>query len=177
MEYKAIRLAQFRGAKLIVLDPRRSENAEVADIWLPLRSGTDAELIAKAARMYATTGPATIPWSPITDQQVSSTSAIRLQAMPRPITGNLDIDGGENLLPFNPAVRSDSEIEMHEVLSDEQKAKQLGSEQFPTFTYRGTSKLSDACEKVWGVRWANLVSGCYMAHPMAVFKAMAEDDP
>ena len=228
MEYKAIRLAQSRGAKLIVLDPRRSENAEVADIWLPLRSGTDAamflgwmhviieeelydkefvenwcegweqfvervreypldrvakitgvdaELIAEAARMYATTGPATIPWSPITDQQVSSTSAIRLQAILRAITGNLDIDGGENLLAFNPAVRSDSEIEMHEALSEKQKAKQLGSEQFPTFTYRGTGKLSDACEKVWGVRWANLVSGCYMAHPMAVFKAMAENDP
>ena len=189
MEYKAIRLAQSRGAKLIVLDPRRSENAEVADIWLPLRAGTDAamflgwahviieeglydkefvenwpegwepfvervreypldrvakitgvdaELIARAARMYATTAPATIPWSPITDQQVSSTSAIRLQAILRAITGNLDIDGGESLLGFNPAVRSDSEIEMHEVLPDTQKAKQLGSDQFPTFTYRGT---------------------------------------
>ena len=42
MEYKAIRMAQAQGAKLIVLDPRRSENAERADVWLPLRAGTDA---------------------------------------------------------------------------------------------------------------------------------------
>jgi hypothetical protein len=35
--YNKIRRAQERGAKLIVLDPRRSENAELADLWLPLR--------------------------------------------------------------------------------------------------------------------------------------------
>ena len=42
MEYKSIRMRQAKGARLIVLDPRKSENAEVADIWLPLRAGTDA---------------------------------------------------------------------------------------------------------------------------------------
>ena len=228
MEYKALRMAQANGAKLIVVDPRRSENAERADIWLPLRSGTDAamslgwlnviieealydkafvrdwtvgfdelaarareypldrvaqitgvdaELIAKAARMYATTSPASIPWTPVTDQQTSSTSAIRLQCMLRAITGNLDIEGGDQFVGFSPAVRSDSEIEAHEALAPEQKAKQLGSDQFPVFTYRGTSAFCDASERVWGARWANLVGGCYMAHPMAVFKAMAESDP
>jgi anaerobic selenocysteine-containing dehydrogenase len=186
IEYKAIRLAQSRGAKLIVLDPRKSENAEVADVWLPLRAGTDAamllgwmnviiseglydkdfvrdwvvgfdefverlreyplervakitgcnaELIAKAARMYATSGPACIPWTPVTDQQVSSTSAIRLQCMLRALCGHLDVKGGDTFLGFNPAVRSNSEMEMHEALSPQQKAKQLGSEQFPVFTY------------------------------------------
>ena len=228
MEYKSIRMRQAKGAKLIVLDPRKSENAEVADVWLPLRAGTDAamtfgwlnviideelydkefvrdwttgfeefvarareypldrvaeitgvdaELIRKAARMYATSGPATIPWSPITDQQVSSTSAIRLQCILRAITGNLDVKGGDTFVGFSPTVRSDTEIEMHHMLSDEQKAKQLGSDEFPVFTYRGMEALGDATEKVWGTRWANLINGCYMANPMAVFKAMADADP
>lgn len=228
MEYKAIRIAQAKGAKLIVLDPRRSENAEVADIWLPLRAGTDAamalgwlnviieeelydkdfvrdwtvgfdafaerardypldrvaeitgvdaELVAEAARLYATSGPATIPWSPITDQQVSSTSAIRLQCALRALCGNLDVKGGDTFIGFNPAVRSDTEIEMHEVLSDAQKAKQLGSDDHPVFTYRGQAALADATEKVWGTRWANVAAGCYMANPMSVFKAMADGDP
>lgn len=206
MEYKAIRLAQANGAKLIVLDPRKSENAERADLWLPLRSGTDAalllgwlnviieeelydkafvrdwtvgfdalaaraaeypldrvaeitgvdaDLIAESARMYATEGPSCIPWTPVTDQQVSSTSAIRLQAMLRALCGHLDVTGGDQLIGFSPAVRSDSEIEMHEVLAPEQKAKQLGADQFPAFTYRGTTPFCDASEKVWGIRWAN----------------------
>ncbi len=33
------------GAKLIVIDPRRTELAELADVWMPLQSGTDAALI------------------------------------------------------------------------------------------------------------------------------------
>ena len=228
LEYKSIRVAQSNGAKLIVLDPRKSENAQAADLWLPLRAGTDAamtfgwinvileeglydrdfvrdwtvgfdefaarvrdyplsrvaeitgvepELIAKAARMYAEASSAVIPWSPITDQQVSSTSAIRLQCALRALTGNLDVKGGETFVGFNPTMRSDTEIELHDQLSDEQKAKQLGADEFPVFTYRGMAALGDPTEKVWGHRWANLVGGCYMANPMSVFKAMADDDP
>jgi anaerobic selenocysteine-containing dehydrogenase len=228
MEYKSIRMAQANGAKLIVMDPRRSENAEQADIWLPLRAGTDAAMtfgwlnviieeglydeafvrdwcegfepfaervreypldrvagitgcdaedIAAAARMYATSKPAAIPWSPITDQQVSSTSAIRLQCALRAITGNLDIKGGEMMVGFNPGVRSDTEVEMHHLLAPEQKAKQLGADRHPVFTYRGMETLGEPTKRVWGHEYANLVSGCYMANPMAVFKAMAEDDP
>tara|TARA_Y100000588_G_scaffold293922_1_gene313711 strand:- start:723 stop:2048 length:1326 start_codon:yes stop_codon:yes gene_type:complete len=66
---------------------------------------------------------------------------------------------------------------MHELLPETQKAKQLGNEEFPVFTYRGMEALGDATEKVWGTRYANLVNGCYMANPMAVFKAMADSDP
>ena len=228
LEYKSIRTAQAAGAKLIVLDPRKSENADVADIWLPLRAGTDAamtlgwlnviieealydkefvtkwihgfdefaqrvreyplarvaeitgveeSLIRDAARMYATSGPAAIPWSPITDQQVSSTSAIRLQCALRALTGNLDVKGGEMFSGFNPGVRSDSEIELHDRLPQAQKDKQLGAAEFPVFTYRGMAPMDDKTEEVWGHRYANLVGGCYMANPMAVFKAMADSDP
>ncbi len=228
MEYKAMRMAQAKGAKLIVQDPRMSENAERADIWLPLRAGTDAamslgwlnvifeeelydkafvrdwtvgfeklaervreypldrvaditgvdaELIQKAARMYATEGPSSIPWTPITDQQVSSTSAIRLQCMLRAVTGNLDVKGGDTFVGFSPAVRSDSEIEAHEVLPDVQKMKQLGVDHTPVYTYRGMRAFEDACEKVWGIRYANLSNGCYMSNPMRLFKAMTDGDP
>ena len=228
IEYKTIRTAQAGGARLIVLDPRKSENAEAADIWLPLRAGTDAamtfgwlnvileeelydkdfvrdwtvgfdafaervreyplervanitgvdvELIQRAARMYATAKPAAIPWSPITDQQVSSTSAIRLQCALRAITGNLDIKGGEMFAGFNPRMRSDTEVEMHHRLPKAQQAKQLGADEFPVFTYRGMEPLGDATERVWGHRYANLVGGCYMANPAAVFKAMADGKP
>lgn len=228
MEYKSIRMAQANGAKLIVLDPRRSENAEAADIYLPLRAGTDAamtmgwlniiieeelydkdfvrdwcvgfdefaarvreypvervaeitgcepEQIRAAARMYATAEPACIPWSPITDQQVSSTSAIRLQCALRALCGNVDVKGGEMFVGFNPNMLSDTEVEMHHMLSPEQQAKQLGSAEHPVFTYRGMEALMEPTKRVWGHEYANLVSGCYMANPMSVFKAMATDEP
>jgi len=226
--YNAIRQAQNRGAKLIVLDPRRSESAERADIWLPLRAGTDAamclgwlhviineglydkdfvarwthgfeelrqrvdeydlnrvakitgcsaELIAKAARMYATQGPSTIPWTPITDQQRNSTSAIRLQSILRAICGFLDVPGGELLNGFHPGVIPESTIEGHEFLSSAQRAKQLGSIKHPVCTYRGTEALREPTLRVWGHEYANILMGSYMANPSSTFRAMADGDP
>ena len=226
--YNAIRSAKARGAKVIVLDPRVSDQAEGADLHLRLRAGTDAamclgwlkviideglynkafvkkwcvgfeqlrervneyplervaeitgveqNLIADAARMYAKADGAVIPWTPITDQQVSSTSAIRLHSILRAITGNLDVVGGEILGGFNPGYIPESELGLHEQLSDAQKAKQLGYDDHPAFTYRAAEKLKEATERVWGFPYADLVMGCQMANPTNVFRAMSSGDP
>ena len=226
--YNMIRQAQARGAKLIVVDPRKSSSAKRADIWLPIKVGSDGallfgmlkviideelydkdfvknwtvgfeefkqrvdefplervakltgcepEMIARAARMYATSGPACIPWTPITDMQRNSTSAIRLQASLRAICGNLDVPGGDKMegLPadyINPAM-----VEMHHVLSDEQKAKQLGSDTYPLFTYRGQDCFREPTKKVWGQEWVNIATGCMMVPPSSLFRAMAGEGP
>ena len=170
--YNSIRAAKTRGAKVIVLDPRVSDQAEGADIHLRLRAGTDAAMclgwlkviideglydkafvrdwcvgfdelrqrvdeyplervaqitgvpaedIAAAARMYANADGAVIPWTPITDQQLSSTSAIRLHSILRAVTGNLDVVGGETFGGFSETYIPESEIGLHERLSPEQK--------------------------------------------------------
>lgn len=226
--YNQIRRAQARGAKLIVLDPRKSENAAVADIWLPLKAGSDAamclgwlkviideelydkefvaqwtlgfeelkkrvdeypldrvaqltgcepEAIAEAARLYATAGPSVIPWTPMTDMQRNSTSAIRLQTILRSICGYLDIPGGETLHGFHPDIVPESDIEMHEELSLQQQDKQLGNDTHPLFTYRGQRAFLDPGERVWGRRYNNQVTGCFMANPSATFRAMAGEGP
>lgn len=43
-EFLKLKAALARGAKLIVVDPRRSKTAELADFHLPIRYGTDAAL-------------------------------------------------------------------------------------------------------------------------------------
>jgi anaerobic selenocysteine-containing dehydrogenase len=226
--FNNVRRAQERGARLIVLDPRKSENAEVADLWLPLRAGTNAamcmgwlkvifdeelhnqsfveswthgfdefrarideyplervsaitgvdeELIRRAARMYATERPSIIPWTPVTDQQRSSTSAIRLHCALRAVCGYLDIPGGEFMAGFNPNIVAQSDLELHEALSQEQRDKQLGSDTHPAFTYRGLAALAEPTKRVWGREHANLVTGSYMANPSDLFRAMAHGEP
>lgn len=140
-------------------------------------TGLSIESIQEAARMYANAKSATIPWTPITDQQINSTSAIRLQCILRAITGNLDKPGGEIMFGFNPDYRSETEMGFHEAISQEQKDKQLGSDQTPAFTYKAQQKLSEATKKVWGYEYNDLVTGCYMATPPALFRAMAHGDP
>ena len=43
--WKSVRDAKKRGVKIIVIDPRRTEVAELADKWLQLRPGTDVALL------------------------------------------------------------------------------------------------------------------------------------
>lgn len=45
MAGKAIMEAKKRGAKMIVVDPVQTQSARMADIWLPLRPGTDSALL------------------------------------------------------------------------------------------------------------------------------------
>ncbi|BFM15597.1 molybdopterin-dependent oxidoreductase [Maricurvus nonylphenolicus] len=229
MEYIRIRLAQERGAKLIVLDPRQSQSADRSDIHLPLRLGTDAAMclgwinviiteelydkafvekwtvgfeqlkervlndyslekvaaitgvdedsIRQAARMYANAKSAVIPWSPITDQQNSSTSAIRAQSILRALTGNLDVPGGDLLMGINPDIVAESALELHEQLPLEQKEKQFGFNEHPVFTYNATEKLRKPSLRVWGTEYPNQVKGTCMAVPSPTFRAMAYGDP
>ena len=47
----SLRRAKARGMKLIVVDPRRSEFAAFADIWLPVRPGEDPTLLSGLIRV------------------------------------------------------------------------------------------------------------------------------
>lgn len=144
----------------------------VADIC-----GVPAADIARAARLYATADGACIPWTPITDQQLDSTSGIRLQSILRAITGNLDVVGGEGLNALNPGYRTEAQLQMHDAISPEQRAKQLGYDTHPVYTYRTAEMLRPHMERVWGEPWVDQVMGCHMANPSEVFRAMATGDP
>ena len=228
-EYIRIRLAEQRGAKLIVVDPRKSQSADRADLFLPIKVGTDAallmgwinviieeqlydksfvekwtvgfgalkervftqfslqrvaeitgisaELIRQSARLYAKSDSAVIPWSPITDQQINSTSAIRATGILRAITGNLDAPGGEMFMRSDSKIVSESELELHERLPLSQKRKQLGADQHPVYTYRAAEALKPYSKSVWGVPYPNIVKGTVMAVPSNVFRAMAYSAP
>jgi len=142
--------ARKNGAKLIVVDPRRSEAARNADVYLQIRPGTDlalalamqnvvinkklydhdfvenfttgfSELAAKvaeytpawaegitgieageienAARMVATTKPASIDRREGVQHHVNGYQTIRAIACLLALTGNVDCEGG---LLFNP---------------------------------------------------------------------------
>jgi anaerobic selenocysteine-containing dehydrogenase len=140
-------------------------------------TGVPRDLIAEAARMYANADGAVIPWTPVTDQQISSTSAIRLHSILRAVTGNLDVVGGEGFGGVHPGWLPESVLQLHDEISAEQRAKQLGYDKHPAYTYRTAEMLTGPMEKVWGVRWMDQLMGCHMANPSEVFRAMDTGDP
>jgi len=89
----------------------------------------DKDLIRKAARMYATTKPATIHWGVPTEQTINCANCTRALTGLMAVTGNLDAPGG-NALFVNPPTRTVAEFSRHRDLSPEQRKKRLGGEEF-----------------------------------------------
>lgn len=87
------------------------------------------DLIREAARLYATIKPAGIHWGVPTEQTINCTDYTRAAVGLMAATGNLDAPGG-NVFHQPPGTRSISQFSAHRALSEEQRAKTLGGEQY-----------------------------------------------
>ena len=230
--YAKMKRARKQGAKLIVIDPRRTKEAKLADFWLQIRPGTDValmlgwirlileeglfdrefvekwttgfedlqgavamytpekvseitmvpvELIVGAARLYATTKPAVIPFGYGLDKQgVNATQSARGRAILRAITGNLEVPGGETFSVTGEVAKvlGEGYLEFNDALPKEQRAKQLGMDRYPFFGFPGWEKTFAANRKLPGgyvaPPQADKVS---LAFAPAVFNAAITGDP
>ncbi len=120
---------------------------KVADItWC------DPELIAQAARTYATTRPGALLWGNGTDQLGNNTfQATRSLLILMGLTGNIDAPGGN---AFYPAGKLNY-FELWDKLSPEQAKKRIGGDRFKAL---------------------NMTPYAY-AHPPALYQAMLSDKP
>ncbi|TFG02867.1 MAG: hypothetical protein EU540_00750 [Promethearchaeota archaeon] len=183
-QWQDIKTAMSNGAKLIVVDPRRCEAAEVADLYLQIRPGSDGALalamvnviieeklhddefvnnyclgfdklkshvqqytpewaaevtslsvdeIVKAARMYATNGPASYRGNNGVCQHANSTQACRSFAALISICGNIDVKGG-NRLAQGPPGREDfifGDFLKSAIVDKEVEDQTMGADRFP----------------------------------------------
>ena len=194
--------------KVIVVDPRQTKTADIADIWLRLRPGTDtalalawlnviineelydkefvaqwtvgfdklkarvqeyspqrvaditgvpAEKIVEAARMYATDGPACMPYGVAIDQLgLNGTRTEQCKIIMRAITGNLGVFGGHLITRPGEPVNggnfvTEAEMSMMHLLSMEQRKKQMGFDVCRLVSLNGWSLMAPHLERVYGV--------------------------
>jgi len=198
--WRAIRDGKKAGMKLIVADPRKCEVAELADIWLQLRPGTDTALflsminviigkelydkefvtkwcygfdkLAQRAREYPPERAAEITWVPAdkiieaavmyaTNRPTASLHGMGVEHHPNhiaaiqarydllAITGNVDVEGG-SYMPGPARCITEPELEACELLSPEQKKKQLGSDRFRLMGWPGYDLILQHSLKLWG---------------------------
>jgi len=224
--WPSVRDAKKLGVKLIVVDPRRTESAELADIWLQLRPGTDAALllsminviieeelyhkefvenwchgfaelrerareyppekmaevtwlpaekIREAARMYAQNKPAVTTNGMGTEHLSTSIEAIHAKFILSMLTGSIDVDGGDYMT--GPArCHIESELDLSEVLSQEQKRKQIGTDRFRLIGWPGYDAILAHVLRVWGKRFS-VARGAAGAHAASVYRAMITGEP
>jgi len=198
-EWLQILELQEQGTKLIVVDPRKTEAAMRADIWLQPRPGTDAALllgianviisedlhdkkfidkwcigfdkladrvkeyppekvseitwvpadkIREAARLYATSKPATVAHGMGLEMIPNVTPTLQMRYFLPVITGNIDVPGGDWILGSNPNIVLQAEIEMHDALSREQKAKMIGEKEFKLWSWDLFHRIEENMKKV-----------------------------
>lgn len=214
------------GAKLIVLDPRRTATTDRAHLWLQLRPGTDtavmmamintiieeklydkefvdkwchgfdklkarakeypaekvagiswvpAEQIKEAARLFATSKPATT-WNHMGIEHLSNgIDALHCRFILAAITGNVDIHGGNMLYGLHPTFIGNYEIEWMEHFPQEQKDKALGTDRFKLMGWQGYDLMRPNVLK----SWKEFIGGCHnlFAHGPTAYRAMITGKP
>jgi thiosulfate reductase/polysulfide reductase chain A len=120
-------------------------------------TGLPEEQIVAAARLYATTKPASLYRGLATDQ-IGPNSARIAQArnIVRAITGNIDIPGGDLIPSVGPIIDGkmfvrDAQLELTERLPEEMRKLQLGQDGAPLMTWRGYELTNKPWQKLHGV--------------------------
>ncbi|UCG79945.1 MAG: molybdopterin-dependent oxidoreductase, partial [Desulfobacterales bacterium] len=163
----------FEDLKSAVADYTPQRVAEIT--WLT------PEQVVKSARLYAMTKPAMITWGFGLDKQgVNATQAARARCCLRAITGNLDVQGGEPLGWNDPIgkIVGDDEMEFNEALTAEQRAKQLGADEYPFFGFPGWERNVEANRRLsLDYMHPPLAGMTSVAHARAVFDAIITRKP
>ncbi|MDR3762816.1 MAG: molybdopterin-dependent oxidoreductase [Acidobacteriota bacterium] len=137
-------------------------------------TGLEPSQIVEAARAFAAARPSTVISGRGIDQiGVNSIATHRCLAILKAITGNVDI-AGANHLGEMPDFTPETDLELSERLSEEQKKKQLGRSEILLQTYAGYRHVAGNTQKS-GKRLPHryLTS----AHPNLVWRAMITGKP
>ncbi|MGA7874183.1 MAG: molybdopterin-dependent oxidoreductase, partial [Desulfoferrobacter sp.] len=171
-QINSLTLQQLKnGARLLVVDPRRTYLAERADVWLQLRPGTShalalgllnviieeslydkefveqytygfedlaehvknykpesvadltwvpADLIRKAAKMYAEAKPAALLWGNAIERDINTFDVSRSLICLMAVSGNLEVPGG-NINAHDPKIMGLGEFVRADLIPDKRK--------------------------------------------------------
>jgi len=108
------------------------------------------EQIVQSARLYATSKPASIIWGVKSDMQGRNvTSLTQAKCILRAITGNLDVIGGDMLAGPCEKTNYGPVFEHLDMLSPEQRKKQLGADRHKLWGYPGYELVHEVAKPYW----------------------------
>ena len=138
-------------------------------------TGVPAEKIREAARMYATNLPAYSTNGMGNEHLSNAIEAIQARMILTAITGKIDVNGGQTLDGPHRCVTS-TEMSLPDMLSQKQKAKQLGADRFKLMCWPGYDLIQGYVKKVWG-KASTLPMLAATAPSPAMWRAMLNGKP
>ncbi len=134
-----------------------------------------ADKIREAARMFATNRPAISIDGMGLQHLQNSIQSIHARFIMAGITGNIDIDGGICMGGLARCIR-ETELELPDLLSAEQRAKQLGADRFKLMTWPGYALISENVRRVWKQDYV-IREGACAAHAPTMYRAIITGKP
>lgn len=135
------------------------------------------EKIVEAARMYAANRPGSFVEGMGVEHLADARDILQARWALSALTGNIDIEGGEELAGAPEKMVSLREVELSEKLSPEQRKKQLGSERFRLYSWPGQELLIKSVGKVWHNRMGGAATFQATAHGPTVYRAIITGKP
>ncbi len=150
---------------------------KVAEItWVP------EDVIKASARMYAENWPAILKFGSATDMLgLNSIRVEQARVCLRAITGNLAVGGGETAEGPGPLVNGkmgirDSMLGLPELVSPEQRKKQIGSDRFKLMGWPGFEIMNKHHEETYGVPFP-MTAHNFLANQPLIFNAILTGKP
>ncbi len=141
-------------------------------------TGAPAEKIKEASRMYAGNKPGIVQSTPSTEQIPNSSQFILARFLLPAITGNYDVPGGQYLMESHPTMGLVADVECSEYLAPEQKAKLIGTKEFPLFSsWANYLKIEKNLMKVRNRPMAKSWWNAGMAHAPMLWRAVLTGKP
>lgn len=167
--------AEFVASQCAGFDELRRRVAGYTPEAVAETCGIPADEVRETARMYARAKAAIIPWGATADMQTNSTSLIQAQCILRAICGFL----GKSEKVFAPShgFVTNSEVCRFDLLSESQRAKQLGAEAHPLLTSRASALYEGALKRAGIGYEPDILATSHCAVPPAVFAAMRGEGP
>jgi len=144
-------------------------------------TGVPADQIAEAARMYARSGPAVMPYGVAIDQLgLNGTRTEHAKIIMRAICGYLGVPGGHLItrpgIPVNGGqFITEAELCMMDRLSMEERSKQMGFDVCRLVSLKGWSLMAENLERVYGVPAPVTVQ--IQAHTTMLWRSILSGEP
>ncbi len=134
------------------------------------------ENIEKAARLYAQNRPACTSDGMGIQHQHSSIQTIHARFALAAITGNIDIEGGQEIPGPNLNFIEGDEVELNSKLPPDQRKKQMGSDRFRLLSLPGYELVQPMAKKTWGKEFGHIIH-FFAGHGPDLYRAMITGKP
>ncbi len=139
-------------------------------------SGAPAENVRDAAVTYAGNRPGAVVEGMGVEQSPNAAQILHARACLSAICGNYDVEGGDELPGPPKRFQTDREMELVQLLSREQRVKQVGHDRFRLHSMPGQELLTDIISSHYGKRGGmHWYTG--EAHQPSVYRAILSGKP